>query len=83
MAIVKIREDKCKSCRLCINFCPSGALKLSTKINKKGFHPVEVVKEGKCTGCGICVLVCPDSAIEVYEESDINSKIKTQKSKSI
>jgi 2-oxoglutarate ferredoxin oxidoreductase subunit delta len=68
MAIVKIKEEKCKGCQLCINFCPRGALRISKKMNKKGFHPAEVVHEEKCTGCGICFLVCPDVAIEIRDE---------------
>jgi 2-oxoglutarate ferredoxin oxidoreductase subunit delta len=41
---------------------------MSKKMNKKGFHPVEVVSPEKCTGCGICFLVCPDVAIEIQNE---------------
>lgn len=68
--VVKIKEDRCKGCKLCIDFCPSGALGISKKINKKGLHPVEVIHKEKCTGCGICFLVCPDVAIEIYKEDE-------------
>ena len=67
MTIVNIREEKCKSCQLCINFCPRRVLRISKKTNKRGFHPVEVAHGEKCTGCGICFLVCPEVAIEIYE----------------
>ncbi|MDD5454370.1 MAG: 4Fe-4S binding protein [Candidatus Ratteibacteria bacterium] len=67
MKTVKIKEERCKGCQICINFCPKGVLKASQKLNKKGFHTVEVAHEEKCSGCGICFLVCPDTAIEIYE----------------
>ncbi len=65
---IQIKEEKCKGCQICINFCPRGVLGISKKINKKGFHPVEVIHKEKCSGCGICFLVCPDVAIEIYNE---------------
>ncbi len=69
MKTVKIDEERCKGCQICINFCPSGALKASKKFNKKGFHPVEVVNGEKCSGCGMCFLVCPDTAIEIQRQN--------------
>ncbi|MFH1548030.1 MAG: 4Fe-4S binding protein [Candidatus Omnitrophota bacterium] len=73
---IQIKEEKCKGCQICINFCPRGVLGISKKINKKGFYTVEVIHKEKCSGCGICFLVCPDVAIEIYGEFDINSKRK-------
>jgi 2-oxoglutarate ferredoxin oxidoreductase subunit delta len=66
---MKIKEEKCKGCQICINFCPRGVLKISKKINKKGFHPVEAIHEEKCNSCGICFLVCPDVAIEIPKQN--------------
>ena len=63
---LNILADHCKACELCIVSCPSGNLKLSTKLNSAGFHPVEFSYQGSrgiCTGCAICYWVCPDSAI--------------------
>jgi len=65
---IKIDEEKCKGCKICVNFCPNGAIGISEKINKKGVYPVQIKDKGKCTGCGICFLVCPDVAIEIYNE---------------
>ncbi|MCK4905783.1 4Fe-4S binding protein [bacterium] len=73
---IQIKEEKCKGCQICINFCPRGVLGISKKINKKGFYPVEVIHKEKCSGCGICFLVCPDVAIEIYGIIDAKSKKK-------
>jgi len=66
-ANVKVLEERCKGCELCIVSCPSGNLKFSTRLNLAGFHPVEFTYQGTkgpCTGCAICYLVCPDYAIQ-------------------
>lgn len=65
-AAVKILEERCKACELCVVSCPQGNLKLSSKLNHAGFHPVEFSyrgTKGECTGCAICYWVCPDFAI--------------------
>lgn len=65
-ANVKILDERCKACELCVVTCPQGNLKLSTRLNAAGFHPVEFSyrgSKGECTGCAICYWVCPDFAI--------------------
>lgn len=65
-AFVKILDELCKACELCVVSCPQGNLKLSTKLNHAGFHPAEFTyhgSKGECTGCAICYWVCPDFAI--------------------
>ena len=76
MATLKIKEERCKGCQICINFCPIGALGISKKMNRRGFHPVEVTQKGGCSGCGICFLVCPDVAIEIYEDQPTEKQKK-------
>jgi len=65
MPRIHIDNDKCKSCLLCIYFCPKKQIKLSGKFNKKGVHPAEFSDENNCTGCGFCAIICPDSCIKV------------------
>jgi NAD-dependent dihydropyrimidine dehydrogenase PreA subunit len=65
-ADVAILEEQCKACELCVVTCPQGNLKLSTRLNRAGFHPAEFSYQGtkgECTGCAICYWVCPDFAI--------------------
>ena len=63
-----IDKEFCKGCKFCIEFCPKGDIRLSTKLNSKGYHFAEYDKKKDCTGCAICALVCPEAAIEVYRE---------------
>jgi 2-oxoglutarate ferredoxin oxidoreductase subunit delta len=67
MAKVKIKEDRCKGCEICLYVCPQKILKLSQDLNKKGTTYARVADQSKCTGCGLCFLVCPDACIEIYE----------------
>ena len=61
-----ITEDECKGCGRCVNACPKKVLKMSNKVNKKGFIPAEYSGQG-CTGCFICYYNCPEPyAIEVH-----------------
>jgi len=58
--IIKIDEDKCNGCGLCIPNCPEGALQI---IDGKA----KLVKELMCDGLGACLGHCPEGAIMVEE----------------
>ena len=49
----------CKSCGICVAFCPSGAL------GKNEMNQPVVTNLEKCTDCGWCEIHCPDFAISV------------------
>ncbi len=68
MKKVVIKEEICKGCGLCVNFCPKKILAISKRLNTKGRHPAEVTDPEKCIGCKSCALMCPDVAIEIYED---------------
>ncbi len=64
--LVVVDAEKCKGCELCIVSCPEGNLRLSSALNRNGFHPAIFSYQGErgnCTACGICYWVCPDFAI--------------------
>ncbi|MBD3426977.1 MAG: 4Fe-4S dicluster domain-containing protein [Candidatus Omnitrophica bacterium] len=65
---LEIDIERCKGCELCVNICPSGALKMSENLNKRGIRYVVLDQAEKCTGCGFCALVCPDCAITIREK---------------
>ncbi len=86
MAGKKEKKDKtkidifkawCKSCGICVAFCPSGAL----AADEAGTPYVKDVQ--KCIRCGWCELRCPDFAIsvspkpETYEEGKGNEKAQS------
>lgn len=58
--IVKIDEDKCIGCGLCITGCHEGALKL---VEGKA----RLVSDSYCDGLGACLPACPVDAIMLEE----------------
>ena len=58
--IIKIDEEKCTGCGLCIPDCPEGALQL---IDGKA----RLISDLFCDGLGACIGTCPEGAIEVEE----------------
>ncbi len=70
---VYLIPERCKGCRLCIEFCPQDVLQESSALNAKGYHYPEIApgKEDACVHCDFCTLICPEFAIftrEVVEE---------------
>lgn len=68
MVEIKIDEEYCKGCGLCVMFCPQRVFERSEELNKKGVFPPRVVKGDRCVKCRLCELICPDFAIAVMEE---------------
>ncbi len=58
--IVKIDEEKCNGCGLCIPNCPEGALQI---IDEKA----RLVSDLSCDGLGACIGYCPQGAITIEE----------------
>ncbi|MCG8485462.1 MAG: 4Fe-4S binding protein [Clostridia bacterium] len=58
--IIKIDEDKCNGCGICIDACHEGALQL---IDGKA----KLVSESYCDGLGDCLPECPTGAITMEE----------------
>lgn len=63
---VQFNEDRCKGCSLCVGACPQGILRISTRMNKKGYQTAEILDQDACTSCAFCARMCPDSAITIY-----------------
>lgn len=74
--IIKIDEEQCDGCGLCIPSCPEGALQI---VDGKA----RVVKENFCDGLGACLGDCPQGAltieekeVEEYDEEGVIAHIK-------
>jgi MinD superfamily P-loop ATPase len=58
--IVKINEQKCNGCGICVPSCAEGALKI---VGGKA----KLVSEIYCDGLGTCLYECPRGAITIEE----------------
>jgi 2-oxoglutarate ferredoxin oxidoreductase subunit delta len=57
--MLKINEEECKGCGLCVEACPPKVISLGDRLNHYGYHTAEYAGAG-CTGCGICFMACPE-----------------------
>ena len=76
--IIKIDEEKCTGCGLCIPNCPEGAIQM---IDDKA----RLVSDLVCDGLGACLGHCPEGAItieereaEPYDEAKVMANIVKQ-----
>ncbi len=74
--IIKIDENKCVGCSLCVNACTQDALKM---VDGKA----KLVDESYCDGLGVCLPQCPVDAITItdtdastFNEAQNNIKLK-------
>ncbi len=58
--IIKIDEDKCVGCGLCVNACHEGAIGM---VDGKA----KLLRDDYCDGLGNCLPVCPTNAISFEE----------------
>jgi len=49
-AVIEITDEKCVGCNVCINVCPTDALRMEQRL--------AVVTEERCTGCFKCIEAC-------------------------
>lgn len=77
--IIKINEDKCIGCGLCVSACQEGAIGL---VDGKA----KLLREDYCDGLGNCLPVCPTGAISfetrkapAFDKNIHNKKIENTK----
>jgi len=62
MAEIKVIEDGCRGCQLCLDVCPVDVFEFDEQTNKA------LLKEVRdCIACLSCHYLCPSGAIEVSD----------------
>jgi len=56
---LRIDEQECKGCGLCIEACAPKVIRLSERLNHYGYRTAHYAGAG-CTGCGVCFMACPE-----------------------
>ena len=79
--IIKIDEEKCNGCELCVNACHEGAIGI---VNGKA----KLLRDDYCDGLGDCLPVCPTNAITFeerealeYNEAEVKRNMELKKRK--
>lgn len=57
-SIVRIDEELCDGCGLCVTPCAEGAIELA-------HGKAKVIREELCDGAGYCLSVCPTGALSI------------------
>jgi Fe-S-cluster-containing hydrogenase component 2 len=62
---MRINQEKCTGCWMCLEYCPAGALKEKIEASLNKFY----VDEALCFECGLCrrIMICPEAAFEETE----------------
>jgi 2-oxoglutarate ferredoxin oxidoreductase subunit delta len=57
--LLKIDDEECKGCGLCVEACPPKVIVLGDCLNHYGYRTAVYTGKG-CTGCGVCFMACPE-----------------------
>jgi len=67
MTKVKINQERCKGCLLCLSVCPKKSLTVEQKLSRRGVKAAKFKDGAQCIGCAMCAVICPDACIEIIE----------------
>lgn len=76
MAKIKLNQNWCKGCGLCIEVCPKNVYDREASVSAKGFRAITIKNPDACNQCRLCELLCPDIAITIETK---NKEVTTDK----
>jgi 2-oxoglutarate ferredoxin oxidoreductase subunit delta len=65
---IKIDNQFCKGCGLCIQVCPRKVFGKSDMRSRAGYSLPRILALENCGVCLLCEMTCPDLALTVVEE---------------
>ena len=65
MKPIRIDQNVCKGCGLCLDQCPRKVFELSPRRNRQGYLIPAAKRPQDCNQCLLCEMLCPDMAITV------------------
>jgi len=68
MPEIRIDQERCKGCDLCLKLCPKQVFQESQEIGTKGFRLRVPELSSQCSNCGLCKYFCPEGAIILESE---------------
>jgi len=73
MSGIRIIDEKCIGCKLCVPVCPFNAIEMVDAPGKNKLGKLAVIDLDKCTLCGACVPACKVNAIELIKEEQVSA----------
>ena len=74
---IEIFRTWCKSCGICVAFCPRDCL-----IRDEEGAP-QITAPERCIGCGWCEIHCPDFAISVREQNENQGRYEEEEEEEV
>ncbi len=65
---IRIHEDRCTGCTLCVADCPYRALEMVPREDDSKYRQLAIVHENLCVACGVCIGSCPTEALTLGDE---------------
>lgn len=69
---IRVDEDLCDGCRICIDYCKNQVFGSAEEINNHGVYVTIPIKSSDCKFCRFCQFVCPQLAIYAEKHETTN-----------